>query len=247
MKTDGQGNIERFKARLVIKGFAQRPGIDFDEVYAPVSKHATLRALLAKVAAEDLKLRQFDVKTAFLNGELEEEIYMKPPEGLKTDQGKVYLLKKSLYGLRQVPRAWHTKLRQELANMNFVASQSDAAMFTRRNENVYMIVYVDDILVAAKSQTHIEQFKDTFLNCFDAHVMGDATYFLGMEIIRNRDKYVVKLVQGKFASDTQGWYGGSNTSDRHQSSDSDVALTTYTPCIDTHKHTQVPRQSINTI
>jgi transposase InsO family protein len=201
VKKDAQGNIERFKARLVVKGYAQRPGIDFDEVYAPVSKHATLRALLAKVAVEDLELHQFDVKTAFLNGELEEEIYMKPPEGLQVSPGKVCRLVKSLYGLRQAPRAWHTKLKEELSKMGFVASQSDAALFIHeeKNEVVYMLVYVDDILVAAKSPDEIDQFKKKFLDRFEARDLGDASFFLGMEIVRDRRLRTIGLNQGKFA------------------------------------------------
>jgi hypothetical protein len=124
-----------------------------DEVYAPDSKHATLRALMAKVAVEDLELHQFDVKTAFFNGELEDEIYMKPPEGLQVSPGKVCRLVKSLYGLRQAPRAWHTKLKEQLSKMRFLASQPDAALFINeeKSEVVYMLVYADDILVAAKS------------------------------------------------------------------------------------------------
>ena len=167
-----------------------------------MSKHTTLRALLAKVAVEDLELRQFDVKTAFLNGELEEEIYMKPPEGMIVDQNKVCRLVKSLYGLRQAPRAWHTKLKEELASMKFIASESDPALFIMKDQemNIYMLVYVDDILVAARTHKMIDElFKDDFLKRFEARDMGDASYFLGMEISRNREERTVKLTQKKFA------------------------------------------------
>ncbi|GAX82770.1 hypothetical protein CEUSTIGMA_g10196.t1 [Chlamydomonas eustigma] len=139
VKRDSSGNIERFKARLVAKGFKQREGIDYNEVYAPVSKHTTLRALLSLVATEDLELQQLDVKTAFLNGVLEEEIYMVQhsflllflEEGGKNVVCKLEKALYGLYGLKQAPRAWHTKLRNELELLGFTASEADAGLFIR--------------------------------------------------------------------------------------------------------------------
>jgi Reverse transcriptase (RNA-dependent DNA polymerase) len=138
VKRDALGNIERFKVRLVAKGFAQRPGVDFDEVYAPVSKHTTLRVLLAKVAVEGLVLRQLDVTTAFLNGDLDEEIYMEPPEGLPVQDGE---------------------------DMCFRVSNADPGFFIyeRDGMTVWILVYVDDILVAAKTAGDVDFFVRTFL------------------------------------------------------------------------------------
>jgi hypothetical protein len=124
IKQKANGNIERYKARLVAKGCLQKHGIDFGEVYAPVCKHTTLRALLAVVAARDMELHQLDVKTAFLNGELENEIYIQQSQGYKEGgPGTVCHLKKTLYGWRQAPRAWHTRLKAKLEALGFWASE----------------------------------------------------------------------------------------------------------------------------
>jgi hypothetical protein len=143
VKQDAQGNVEWYKSRLVAKGFLQKQGVDFEEVYAPVSKHTTLRALLVIVAQQDLKLHQFDVKTAFLNGELGEEIYMQQPQGY--EQGgpnTVCRLLRALYGLRQVPRAWHRCLKKVLEDLEFVASFANITLFrsTMDSETVWLLI-----------------------------------------------------------------------------------------------------------
>jgi hypothetical protein len=148
-------NVMRFKARLVAKGFLQRQGIDYDEVFAPVSRQSTLRALLAVVAARDLALHQLDVKTAFLNGELDELVYMNQPPGYQEGgQNTVCLLRRSLYGLKQAPRQWHQRLTQQLESQGFRPIAADPSLFIMRptssaSKPVYLLAWVDDILLAA--------------------------------------------------------------------------------------------------
>lgn len=198
VKRNADGSIERYKARLVAKGYAQVYGIDFNEVFAPVSKHTTLRAFLSTVTELNMELQQLDVKTAFLNGELEETIYMQQPPGY--EQGGpniVCLLKRALYGLRQAPRAWFNKLKTELEKMGFTASASDPSLYVCVNDNgvVLALVYVDDILLASKSRSAIDKVKAALMDTFDIHDLGDAKQFLGMEITRDRETGMLKLTQ----------------------------------------------------
>lgn len=204
IKRDANGNIERYKARLVAKGFMQRQGVDFNEVFAPVGKHSTLRALLAVVVEKGLQLHQLDVKTAFLNGDLEEVIYMRQPPGYEQGGPKmVCRLHKSLYGLRQAPRAWHAKLKSELESMGFRASTADASLFVRnQGDNVeYMLIYVDDILIASKELTAVQAVKTELGSIFDVRDLGEAKFFLGMEITRNTEDGTIKLSQVRAIKD----------------------------------------------
>ncbi|GAQ92324.1 Reverse transcriptase [Klebsormidium nitens] len=191
-------------------GYLQKQGIDFEEVYSPVSKHTTLRALLAVVAERYLELHELDVKTAILNGELEEKIYMQQPQGYEQGGPNVIChLKRTLYGLRQALRAWHTRLKEELGNFEFVAFWADAALFSGvvDGERVYLIVWVDDILVAARGAERILKVKVHLTEKFDVHDLGEAIYFLGMELARDRKARTLKLTQKKLTGKLLGRHG----------------------------------------
>jgi hypothetical protein len=147
VKTDAHGNVVRLKARLVAQGCRQIPGVDVDEVFAPTSSYGSRRTLLATAAAKNMEIHQVDVKTAFLNGELEEEVYVTQPPGFDNgDPNIVCRLHKALYGLKQAPRAWHKTLNEKLLSMGYEVSKSDAGVYTKRHEDgelSYMLVYVD--------------------------------------------------------------------------------------------------------
>ena len=210
IKRDANGNVERYKARLVAKGFKQREGIDYEEVFAPVGKQATLRFILSHASAEDLEVHQLDVKTAFLNGELEEDIFIEQPPGY-TDGNRhtACRLHRALYGLRQAPRAWQHKLKQYLEDIRFDTSTADPGLFIKRNKehNVYVLVYVDDILIIAKDLTTVNETKQALMTAFEARDMGEAQHFLGLEIIRDRKERTLKIKQPRLTSELLNQYG----------------------------------------
>ena len=148
------GRVERFKGRLVAKGYAQKYGIDYDETFSPVVRFSSIRALLAYAVQNDMLIHQMDVVTAFLNGTLSEEIYMQQPDGYVVS-GKEHLvcrLKKSLYGLKQSPRCWNTAFREHLELIGFKQNPADPCVFTRcENTMTIVAVYVDDLIVIAKT------------------------------------------------------------------------------------------------
>ena len=174
------------------------------------SKHTTLRALLSTVAVENLELHQLDVRTAFLNGILEEDIYMAQPPGYEKGGPRTTChLKKALYGLKQAPRAWHTKLKGELESMGFEASETDAGLYIQRSkeDNVYILVYVDDILIATKQEDKVIAVKDVLMKTFDARDLGEASYFVGWEIERDRSMKTLKITQKRMTKDLVVKYG----------------------------------------
>ena len=210
IKRDASGNIERYKARLVAKGFRQREGIDYEEVFAPVSKYATLRTLLAAAAAADLELHQLDIKTAFLNGELEEDVYVIQPPGYEEGgSGIACHLHKALYGLKQAPRAWHLRLKQELESMEFIQSKADPGLFilTAENGTTLVLTYVDDLLIAAPNAARAAEVKQRLMSVFEARDLGEATFFLGMSITRDRERRTIKLAQERLTADLLSKHG----------------------------------------
>jgi hypothetical protein len=204
VKRDANGNVERFKARLVVKGFHQREGIDFTEVFAPTAKYSAFRAFMGVTAVKDLELRHIDIKTAFLNGILEEEVWMQQPEGYV--QGGSHLackLKRALYGLKQAPRAWYTRLHQELMSMGFSPSLADPGLYTACVDGnaVKLLIYVDDILVACSDSSIIDRFCKRLLSSFDGRDLGDVSHFLGISIQRDRVNRTIQLSQARMVRD----------------------------------------------
>ncbi|KAL4354134.1 hypothetical protein GQ457_06G003750 [Hibiscus cannabinus] len=194
-KRDSKGNIERYKARLVAKGFTQREGIDYTETFSPVSKKDSLGIVLALVAQFDLELQQMDVKTAFLNGDLEEEVYMKQPEGFSSSDGEnlVCKLKKSIYGLKQASRQWYLKFHEVISSFGFVENIMDQCIYQKVSGSkiCFLILYVDGILLATNDRGMLHEVKQFLSKNFDMKDMGDASYVIGIKILRDRHKVLL--------------------------------------------------------
>lgn len=197
------GEEPRYKARLVAKEFTQRQGIDFNEIFSPVVKHSSIRVILALTAHEDFELEQLDVKTAFLHGGLEEEIYMAQPEGYVQagEEDKVCLLKRSLYGLKQSPRQWYKRFDAHMIKHGYIRSSYDTCVYYKeykKGKFIYLLLYVDDMLIACKDKSEIEKTKDFLKKEFEMKELGDAKKILGMEITRNRSLKLLKLSQSGY-------------------------------------------------
>ncbi|KAK2420702.1 putative mitochondrial protein [Trifolium repens] len=177
-KKDSLGNIERYKARLVSKGFTQKDGIDYTETFSPVSKKDSLCVILALVAHFDLELHQMDVKTTFLNGDLEEVVYMKQPEGFSSNDGEhlVCKLKKSIYGLKQASRQWYLKFHGIISSFGFVENPMDQCIYQKVSGSkiCFLILYVDDILLATNDKGFLHEVKQFLSKNFDMKDMGEA-------------------------------------------------------------------------
>ncbi|CAM8908561.1 unnamed protein product [Rhodiola kirilowii] len=196
------GSIERFKARLVARGFTQVKGLDYHETFAPVAKMTIVRCLLAIAAARNWPLHQLDVDNAFLHGTLEEEVFMKLPPGFYKKEkatGQVCKLIKSLYGLKQASRQWFAKFSSSLIEFGFQPSLNDYSLFTLTRGNVFLIllVYMDDVIITGNSEELISEVKQFIHRKFRIKDLGVMKYFLGLEVARSTDG--VFLNQRKYA------------------------------------------------
>ncbi|CAJ2672360.1 unnamed protein product [Trifolium pratense] len=195
VKYNSDGSIERYKARLVAKGFTQTYGIDYSETFAPVAKFNTVRILLSLAANLDWPLHQLDVKNAFLNGDLEEEVYMDIPPGFEDKFGSnVCKLNKSLYGLKQSPRAWFEKFTYSMKKQGYIQGQADHTLFTKFSQDgkiAVLIVYVDDIVLTGDDIVEMARVKEKLALDFEIKDLGSMRYFLGMEVARSKDGIVV--------------------------------------------------------
>ncbi|CAI7806973.1 unnamed protein product [Closterium sp. NIES-53] len=203
------GELTRYKSRLVAKGFQQTKGKDFDEIFAPVGKGTTLRVMLGMAANRGWRIKQMDITTAFLNGIILEELYMLQPEGLDDGSGRVCRLKKAIYGLKQAPRAWYHKLEETLLAGGFKKSECDHSLFLLQEKEQFLmlLVYVDDILLFSKSYAMIEHVEDMLEMQFKCSKMGDVKYYLGMHVERDLDKGVLRLHQRRYCEGLAEKYG----------------------------------------
>ncbi|CAA0831030.1 cysteine-rich RLK (RECEPTOR-like protein kinase) 8 [Striga hermonthica] len=201
VKRDESGAIVKHKARLVARGFVQREGIDFEEVFAPVARMESVRLLLAMAAAKDWCIHHLDVKSAFLNGELAETVFVKQAPGfaVKGEEHKVLRLRKALYGLRQAPRAWNAKLDATLGTLGFTRCATEHALYTRRRgkEELIVGVYVDDLIITGAREEDINGFKREMAARFRMSDLGQLSYYLGIEVKQGRDS--ITLCQRAYA------------------------------------------------
>ena len=201
-KKDSQGNIERHKARLVAKGFTQKEGIDYTETFSLASRKDYLHMIMALVAHFDLELHQMDVKTAFLNGELEEEIYMKQPKGFFSS-ASVHLvckLNKSIYSLRQTSRQWYLKFHEVISSLGFEENVMDNCINQKVSESkiCFLVLYVDDILLATNDMGTLYEVKQFLSKNFEMKDMDEAYYVIGIKIHRERSRGILGLSQESY-------------------------------------------------
>ena len=192
------GELERYKARLVVKGCAQRPGFDYLETFAPTVCMATLRVVLALAAMEDLDLRALDISNAFINGLLEEEVYIQQPEGFHFgNPGDILRLRKALYGLKQAPRVWNKTLHQTLQKLGFARLKSDASLYLYRRGTVRIImpVFIDDITLASSSAEESDRLVQELSQHFKLRDLGPTSWLLGILITRDRPNRCISLSQ----------------------------------------------------
>ena len=179
IKTCSNGSIERYKTHLIAKDFTHEYEIDYEKTFAPVARISSIRALLAVVATSKWDIFQMDVKNAFLNRDLSEEVYMQPPPGLSIDSNKVCYLRRALYGLKQAPRVWFSKFSSTISRLGYMASHYDFALFLYRTDKclILLLLFVDDMIITGDDLSGIQELKDFLSQQFEMKDLGHLSYF----------------------------------------------------------------------
>jgi hypothetical protein len=189
IKHKADGSIDRYKARLVAKGYTQTYGI-YQETFSPVAKLTSIRVLLSLAANLDWPLHQFDVKNAFLHGDLEEEVYMDLPPGYTATSGDevVCKLQRALYGLKQSPRAWFGRFSLAMKKYGYQQSHSDHTLFLKRQRGkvTALIIYVDDMIITGDDSKEISSLQEQLATEFEMKNLGGLKYFMGIEVARSK-------------------------------------------------------------
>ena len=187
-KTDMDGNVITYKARLVAKGFKQRQDVDFDETFSPVAMHKSIRILLAIAAYYDYEIWQMDVKIAFLNDDLVEDVYMTQLEGFESiDSHKICKLQRSIYGLKQASRSWNIRFDETIKEFEFIKNEDDPCVYKKVNESaiVFLMLYVDNILLIGNNVPLLTEVKGWLSGKFSIKDMGEEAFILGIKIYRD--------------------------------------------------------------
>ncbi|PNY07765.1 putative copia-type polyprotein [Trifolium pratense] len=189
-KVNEKGEIDKFKARLVAKGYTQKYGIDYSEVFAPVARHDTIRMVIALAALNNWTVFQLDVKSAFLHGELVEQVFVEQPPGYVKKESKhmVYKLKRALYGLKQAPRAWYSRIDAYFSQTGFHKCPYEHTLYIKTGEKgnfLIVCLYVDDLIFTGNDECLFKEFKQSMMKEFEMTDLGMMKYFLGIEVVQS--------------------------------------------------------------
>ncbi|KAJ0809226.1 putative RNA-directed DNA polymerase [Helianthus annuus] len=203
-KVNERGEVEKHKARLVAKGYGQEHGVDYTEVYAPVARMDTIRLMIAVAAQRGWEIFQMDVKSAFLHGTLDEDVYVQQPQGyvIQNEEHKVYKLRKALYGLKQAPRAWFSRIESYFIKEGFERSNVEHTLFIKRNMKgnvLFVNVYVDDLIYTGDNMAMMQEFKGSMKREFEMTDLGKMRFFLGIEVLQTTRG--IHISQRKYAAE----------------------------------------------
>jgi hypothetical protein len=208
-KYKSDGSLDRYKARLVCTGYSQKYGIDYEETFSPVVRPEGIRLLIAIATQLNADIHQMDVTSAFLNGKLQEEIYVKQPIGYvkKGQEDKVYKLKKSLYGLKQAPLCWNKEIDGALTKFGFTRNKADHGVYVKGNNKDWIAValYVDDLLIISANNSEINEVKNCLSSMFKMKDLGLVEYFLGMKFTKTSHGYHIN--QAKYIGEILDVFG----------------------------------------
>jgi hypothetical protein len=213
IKRGPDSTIQKYKARLIAQGFTQVEGINFNQTFAPVAKFSSLRTIFALTAEHDLEVHQMDIKAAYLNANLNEEIYMEAPPGFDIPDGHVLRLKKGVYGTKQGGCVWYIDFSGTLSTLGYTPTQADHAIFIRKSPDNFPDVistYVDDMGLISKSLERINQDKEALRQHYQMTDLGKMGWILGIRVTRNHEKCTISLCQKKFINNTLERYGMQN-------------------------------------
>jgi transposase InsO family protein len=210
-KRNAAGEVVRHKARIVARGFLQQPGVDFEETFAPVAKLTTIRILFAMVATHGFEVHQVDIVTAYLNGIMREEVYMRQPPGFDDGSGRVCRLKKALYGLKQAGRAWYEHIDGTLRKMGFKRSSYDHSLYMHVSfMHTYLALYVDDCVIVSSTVSIVTKIKDGLAKEYEVKDLGEISFILGIRVQRDRKHRKISMSQDAYISAMLERYGLAN-------------------------------------